>query len=263
VPALRSVRGELSATFVRVLAYVGAMAVLAVLAAKIFGTPLVEAAIEPATRTEWTGVERPFRAFALTIPEFAEPEPDYAIRRHATGGGRKDIMTWGKPDSAGSRLMIEIYRPGKELKRFGDAESAAAARTSDLGGPYGLKPTDPIDSKFGRVATFGFTASAGGQRRHCLGFVRAFSDPLLQIAGWYCKGGAEVVERQTLSCALDRVTLLMAASEPKVTELFAKAELQRKFCSPKSKQERTSNTRRNDWIDAAKQPKLRGRAAAR
>ena len=76
--------------------------------------PWPSSAIEPSTRSEWTVVERPYRAFALTIPEFAEPEPSYAIRRHATGSGRKDSVVEAMAKSAartvGSTVGREIVR---------------------------------------------------------------------------------------------------------------------------------------------------------
>jgi hypothetical protein len=260
---------EFSATCGRLFAYIGGIVVLALVAVKIFGSPVVEAAIDPAPRAQWMDVERPYRAFALTAPEFAEPEPDYAIRRPAGGGtGRKDVMSWGPawndPAGSSSRLMIEVYRPGKEIPHFEDAASAVAARTADLGGPYPLAAANPIDSKFGRVAVFGFTARASGQPRNCLGFAHAFAEPPVELAGWYCKPDAEVVEPRTIACALERLTLLMAASEPKITELFAKAELRRKPCAGKpTHAHRASNTERRDWISARKAPKLRGRVTAR
>jgi hypothetical protein len=133
-PGLRRFADELTATCARLLAYVGGLAVILVVAVKFFGKPAVEAAVEPA-RSVWTNVERPYRAFALAVPEFANPEPDYAIRRHPAGG-RKDVMTWGDAAGTGSRLMLEIYRPGQELRRFGDAVSEITARTAELGGPY-------------------------------------------------------------------------------------------------------------------------------
>ena len=262
-PALLRFANELSATLVRIFAYVGAVVLLVVVAGRIFDTPSVEAAIEPAARSDWQNVERPYRAFSVTVPEFAEPMPGYAIRRHASAGGRKDVMTWGAPDGAGSRLMIEVYRPGAELKRFGEPAAEIAIRTAGLGQVGALTPADAIESKFGRVTTFDFTAGAGERVRQCLGFVRAFGEPRLQLSGWYCKGGAEVVERATLSCALERLSLVMAASEPKVQELFARAETRRKFCAPKPAFRTATTLRRNDWIEAPKTPKLRGRVAAR
>ena len=34
-----------------------------------------------------------------------------------------------------------------------------------------------------------------GRERRCLGFARAFDDPSMQIAGWYCSARSEVVDR--------------------------------------------------------------------
>jgi hypothetical protein len=48
------------------------------------------------------------------------------------------------------------------------------------------------------------------------------------------KGGADFVERSTLACALDRLTLLSAGSEAKVGALFAQAELNRSFCDQRN-----------------------------
>ena len=55
-------------------------------------------------------------------------------------------------------------------------------------------------------------------------------DPRMQLSGWFCQGGTEFVEQSTLACALDRLTLLSAGSEPKVGALFAQAELNRSYC---------------------------------
>ena len=52
----------------------------------------------------------------------------------------------------------------------------------------------------------------------------------MQLSGWFCQGGTEFVEQSTLACALDRLTLLSAGSEPKVGALFAQAELNRSYC---------------------------------
>jgi hypothetical protein len=60
--------------------------------------------------------------------------------------------------------------------------------------------------------------------------VRAFEDPRLQLSGWFCQGGSEFIQQRTLVCALDRLTLLAAGSEPKVGVLFAQAERNRSFC---------------------------------
>ena len=70
--------------------------------------------------------------------------------------------------------------------------------------------------------------------RKCLAFVRSYDDPRMQISGWFCQGSSELIERSTLACALDRLTLLAAGSEPKVGVLFAQAELNRSFCGQRN-----------------------------
>ena len=106
----------------RIVAYFGVLAVIAVTFVLIIMAPdsdSDENIGEPVFRSDWATVGRPFRAFALSMPELAQPDPDYAIQRHASGGGRRDIMSWGAgpDDGARSRLMIEIYRPGAEIGR--------------------------------------------------------------------------------------------------------------------------------------------------
>ena len=121
-PALHSWRDELPAAFVRVLAYLGGLAVLSVLCAQFFQSPTTIGVATPAQQTEWIEIERPFPAFALSIPEAADVPSSYAIRRNVEGGGRKDILMLGEPDSVSPYLQVEIYRPGREIRRFAGAE---------------------------------------------------------------------------------------------------------------------------------------------
>jgi len=228
-PALRSWRDELAHSPVRALAYLGALALLSMAAARLSQSSEVMTDITPVHRSEWIDIERPFPAFALSIPEAADVASSYAIRRHIEGGGRKDVLELGETDGAGPYLRVEIYRPGREIRRF------AEARTEIVDGAITLGPTEiagvaePLASKFGPLTVVPFATSKGTPRR-CLGFVRAYSDPRLQISGWFCQGGAEFIEQSTLACALDRLTLLAAGSEPKVGSIFAKAELNRSYC---------------------------------
>ena len=268
-PAWREFRDELSATVTRIIAYLGVLAVIAVTFLLILMPPDAdsdESTSEPVFRSDWATVQRPFRAFALSMPEFAEPNPDYAIQRHASGGGRRDIMSWGgtSNDSERSRLMIEIYRPGEEIGDFGDAASEVAIRTAALGGPYPLLQAREIESKFGAFDAFDFVANLNGAPRRCLGFMRAFAEPRLAITGWHCRAGLEIIDRSVIACALERLSLVMAASEPKLTELFARAERQRRPCGQKpGVLARLSNTLAHDWLAAPAMPKLRGHLATK
>jgi hypothetical protein len=58
-PVSRTVPEDISATVVRLLAYMGALAILAIAAASFFGPPAVVAAVEAAAPApEWINVER-------------------------------------------------------------------------------------------------------------------------------------------------------------------------------------------------------------
>jgi hypothetical protein len=229
-PALHSWREELPAAFVRALAYLGGGAVLSMVAAQIFqSTPVITAATAIHPQPGWTEIERPFPAFALSIPEAADVPSSYVIRRHAEGGGRKDILTLGTADSAAPYLQVEIYRPGSELRRFAGPKAEIAAGAATLGPVALAQAEEALASKFGPLSIVAFETSKG-TLRHCLGFVRAYDDPMLQLSGWFCQGGADFIDRSTLACALDRLTLLSAGSEPKVGALFAQAELNRSYC---------------------------------
>ena len=228
-PALHSWRDELPATFVHGLAILCGLAVLSVFCAWMFQPHKAIGVTTPAHQTEWNEIARPFPAFVLSIPEAADAPSHYAILHNVEGGGRKDILSLGEPDSASPYLQVEIYRPGSEIHRFSGPKATVAAAAAALG-PVALRRADePLASKFGPLEVFAFETSKG-VARHCLAFVRSYDDPRLQLSGWFCQGGADFIDRSTLACALDRLTLLSAGSEPKVGALFAKAELNRSYC---------------------------------
>lgn len=228
-PALRSWRDELPSSFVRVLAYLGAVAILSIAAAQVSQSSKPIETITPAYESKWITIEKPFPAFALSIPEAADVRASYAIRRHADGGGRKDILELGEPDGTAPYLHIEIYRVGGEVRDFAKPDAEITVSASALG-PIDLAPTEqPLGSKFGPLSAFFFSTSKNTPRK-CLAFVRTFNDPRLQLSGWFCHGGSEFIEQSTLACALDRLTLLAAGSEPKVGALFAQAERNRSYC---------------------------------
>jgi hypothetical protein len=206
------------------LGYISALFVLAALAAKPLGIGGVEAAVEPVARSNWIALERPQRAFVLLLPEFPnEPEPGYAILRHP-GGGRKDVLTWGNPAQPASILRIEIYRPANEGRDSSRSTlEASAPETEELGTVTAKEPRPTIASKFGELALTEFSAQSKGQTRRCVGFARTFDAPRLRIAGWYCKGTDEIIDPAFIACALDRLTLIAAGSDPKVYESRAGA----------------------------------------
>jgi hypothetical protein len=244
----RSLLQDIRATIVRILAYMGGLCLLAILAVSFFRTETVVAAVESSPHTDWINIDRPHPAFELQMPEWASTNVNYYILRRPRDGGRKDVLTFGDPAANGPYVAFEIYRPGSADERFIDAASEIAARIVAFTVTDDVKAAGQIDTKFGTMSLVDFAIAAGGPSgrragnlaegrvtdhvpsRRCLGFVRPFDAPLMQVSGWYCSPGEEVVDRAVLSCALDRLTMLSAGGDPALAMLFANAEVKRTFC---------------------------------
>lgn len=250
-------RSNASGTFVRLLAYLGALAALAFAAAHL-GRPTPAAIeVDVTPPVEWIHVAKPFPAFSLPMQELSDSGFDYAMRRHISGGGRKDILTWGDMAGPAPHMVVEVYRAAAERSRFDNPERELAARLDGMA-VTGLKRAGSMETKFGAVSLLEFSATPG---RQCLGFVRAYKNPALQILGWHCTGGAAPVERDLAACALDRLTLLAASSDPIVRELFGRAELRRNFCGQRS--HLLTPTPKLGPSAPPSEPKPRGRVASR
>jgi hypothetical protein len=232
-----SVPDDLSATFVRIFAYLSALVVLAIAAASLFRTPSGVAAVTPVPHPDWVNVERPHPAFELIMPELAASTSDYAILRRTLDGARKDVLSWGEPAAHGPYVVVEIYRPGPAGEHFIDAPSEIAARILPFSVTDDVKAAGEMDSKFGTVDLVDFAIASqtpkDGERR-CLGFAHPFADPMMQLAGWYCSAGKQAVERSTLGCLLDRLTIISAGGDEALAGLFARAEVKRTFCGQRS-----------------------------
>jgi hypothetical protein len=251
-PLLRLFVGEVHAVTLRVFAYGCVLAAMGLMAVEV-ATMQRGAVVAEAPTPEWTEVGKLFPAFAITMPEFDEA-PRYAIWRHPNGGGRKDLFTFGDAAAGGATAMVEIYRPGAEPDPEADVVTASIPELRLSGRPVAQTA---LETKFGQIAIDPFTDSAPGGERGCLRFWRAFDEPKLEISGWYCNAGQELVDRGMIACSLDRLTLVAARSEPKIGALFAQAEQKRNFCGANNVF-LAATRKRNDWIEATRDPRLRG-----
>lgn len=248
-PVLVNFAEEFRAVFVRLMAYACGVGALALIAADLFSgaaTGMVEAAVPLRSRDAWVASVRPQPAFAAPVADFSGHTESYEIFRHPEGG-RKDVLSWSVADADAPLSRIELYRPGDELAAFGPVASEIAARTAR--GPDAIAPAGVIETKFGPVALVGFASRIGGKSEPCIGFAHAFETPRLLISGWSCQGDNPQTRRQVVACALDRLTMLSAGNDPKMAELFARAELKRTGCSHASQA---------DWVTATREPVLRG-----
>ena len=71
-----------------------------------------------------------------------------------------------------------------------------------------------------------------------------------------------IVDRSAVSCMLDRLTLLSSGSDQKVAEIFARAEVKRKFCGQRDPL-MYATPKRPGSAETAASLKLRGTLASR
>jgi hypothetical protein len=249
-PALNNFAGECCGILARLAAYVGALALLAIVGLHLWDQLPVAEASEPAATTGWSMATRSHPAFAVSQFDLPEKSETYEIFRHPQGG-RKDVLRWAtrdaKPDEKPA-AELEIYRPGGEFNASESAISQIAARIEPVGG-RDLEAAGVIDSKFGTVMLLR-PAGHADDARSCLGFLKRLDEPRLQISGWSCQSDTVPARRAAIGCILSRLILLTAGNDPKLAELFARAELKRSGC--------TVSAGSVDWVSSAENPRLRG-----
>lgn len=251
-PMLHSFADECTAVIGRLLAYVGALALVAIVGDRIVADlPAVWQGAAPASRPGWSLAAHSHPAFAVTQVDSSLKTETYDIFRHLEGG-RKDIIRWATASDQKPVAELELYRPGTETRKGGPAISGIAGRM-DPDETRHVASAGVIDSKFGDVSLLRFT-DASTDRGPCLGFVKDFSRADLRISGWSCQAGAPSIRRAAISCMLDHLILLTAGNDPKLAELFAHAELKRGACKAG-----VASTASADWVTSPQNPGLRGR----
>ncbi len=217
-PAMRGMADEVLAAGVRILAYLGALAALGLLAMQLIEAAHFDFAAEAgaAAKPAWVPAVRGHPAFAIGRPD-TQSAPEYQSLRHPAGG-RRDILQWGGVTSSGrAAAQIEVYRPGAE---FDDLAPPVAVLAQRFGVPEDrFETAGLIETKFGIVGLWRLADDNAG--RGCMGFSRDFAAPLLRLSGWSCVGDSAQSQRLEVGCALDRLTLLASCNDPKLAELFA------------------------------------------
>lgn len=246
--ALSSFADECCGMLARLFAYVGTLALLAIVGVHLWDQLPDSAAAGPPAKSGWSTASRWLPAFAVSQPDSLEKTKIYDILRHPEGG-RKDVFRWGFESEPLAEL--EIYRPGAESSQPAPDTADLAARM-DPDGRRELEAAGILDSKFGQVTLFRLAGRADAGRS-CLGFIKRLDEPNLQISGWSCQGEALPAQRAAIACVLSRLVLLQAGNDPKLAELFARAELRRGgSCAA------AASTLSADWVTGAENPPLRG-----
>ena len=248
-PALRSFAYECRGITVRLLAYVGALALIAIAATHLWAELPVGGPLEPAAKAGWSVATRSYPAFAVSqVDSYAKIET-YEILRHPDGG-RKDVLRWAVSSAEKPVAELELYRPGAEVSQAAPPADEIAARM-DPDRRREITREGMIDSKFGPVALLGL---APPDPKRCLGYMKDLGAANLRISGWSCQGETLPARRLAIACTLDRLILLTAGNDPKLAELFARAELKRGNCSPGG----AATALSADWVTGTQNPRLRG-----
>jgi hypothetical protein len=247
-PALTSFTDECCGTLARLVAYVGTLALLAIVGVHLWDQLPVGEAAEPSAKAGWNQAARSYPAFAVSQFDLPGKTEAYDIFRHPEGG-RKDVFRWA---AQGEKPVaeLEIYRPGGESGQSGPAIAEIAARM-DPEGMRELEAAGVIDSKFGTVTLLRLAGNTD-DAPSCLGFLKRFDEPDLRISGWSCQGDTLPARRAAIGCILSRLILLTAGNDPKLAELFARAELKRGSCAAASTPATSA-----DWVTGADNPRLR------
>lgn len=247
--ALANFADEVVGTLAHLFAYVGALALFAILALAGLGQLPDLRDDEPAAKPGWTVADRSHPAFALSRLDTSEKTASYTILRHPEGG-RRDVMRWaGDADKPDNRpwAELEIYREGSEFDVTRPATSDLAVQMG-LDAATALEQAGLIDTKFGPVALFRPSGAADGTPS-CLFYLKRNEEPAIQISGFSCQGDTMPARRAAIACTLNRLTLLTSGNEPKLAEMFAHAELKRRACDSGSSA---------DWLLGAANAQLRG-----
>jgi hypothetical protein len=219
---------------------------------------------ESRPQPQWIEIPRAQGAFSMNSSSLDGIGAHYVVRRHRSGGGRKDELTFGDPSARRPYVRIVFYRPGTEGMAEPDPLEAIVEVASRSSIDAELQETDrTVATKFGTLPIVAMTVKNVTGPRYCIATAAAWSDPRLGLTAWWCNEGAELVAHGDFACLLDRLELMSAGGDDRLAEFFANAELRRRTCGPDGSFVSATPKRYDDWIYAKAVPRLRGRLSAR
>ena len=163
----------------------------------------------------------------------------------------KDVLRWaaqGEKPVSRTRNLSTWRANGA---RMGPAIAETAARMNSEGSRE-LEAAVVIESKFGPVTLLRLAVDANDVAS-CLGFIKHLDEPNVRISGWSRQGDDMPARRAAVGCMLNGLILLTSGNEPKLAELFTRAELRRGNCTAAVLPSTSA-----DWVTGAQNPKLHG-----
>ncbi len=181
-----------------------------------------------APRDAWIEIAKPYRLYELAAPPLAHEKHAYSARRHATGGGREDVLTFGQfaIDKNGPFVRLSVYRHGSEKIEDTPFFVEMARRAAPLGLSVSAVRQEPDQAtRFGDLETAALTLSENEfSRDRCRGFRLVQAQPGLTIAGLACAAENESMSAQDVACLLNRLDLLAAGSDRPLRDFFGAAK---------------------------------------
>jgi hypothetical protein len=180
----------------------------------------------PASPVAWIDIAKPYPLFELVAPSLGPVQPAYTARRHAAGGGREDVLTFGQFGGPKTFLRIGVYRHGGE--EVSDSiyfvDMARRASASGLGVTEADLP-QAMPTRFGDFESGALELSGpeNVKRRNCRGFRLDVATPALTMGGFMCGAGDEKVGAADLACVIDRLGLLAAGQDRDLADFFGAA----------------------------------------
>ncbi|WP_294539479.1 hypothetical protein [uncultured Rhodoblastus sp.] len=190
-------------------------------------SPVREAPPSPAP--VWLDIARPSRLYDLSAPQLAHEKFTYAARRHSTGGGREDLLTFGEFAAKKWFLRLSVYRHGEEKTADAPFFVDMARRAAPLGLSLDhVKLERSEKTRFGDLETADMTLSENSfSRGNCRGFRLVRAAPGLTLSGLACAPGAEPLSAPDLICLIDRLDLSTAGDDRPLRDFFAEAQARR------------------------------------
>ncbi|MFV0279589.1 MAG: hypothetical protein ACK5JM_02365 [Rhodoblastus sp.] len=198
--------------------------------------PVAPEPAKPAPASYWMDVTRPLAMFAYDSAEFAPAPDNFTMRRHTTGGGREDILTFGNFAGEGAWLRISIHQVGEEGAADRSLFVETALHASEAGLALDkLSNAAPLPTRFGLAewADARLAAPAdGAKRENCAVFRFAETNPALRVSGLACAPGGQPYNRSQMSCLVGRLDLAAAGGDDALQKFFARSELARDAACP-------------------------------
>ena len=183
-PALTSFADECCGMLARLFAYVGALALLAIVGIHLWDQLPAGAAAEPPRQAGWSLATRSYPAFAVSQLDLSGKTETYrnlsASRRRpqgrlSLGGAGRKAGRRARNLSAGRRIGPS---PGLRSPKSPPGWTRKASRTGSGGDDrQQIRHRDPASAWPARPTT----------RAACLGFIKHFDEPDLRISGWSCQ----------------------------------------------------------------------------